>query len=392
MSYLDDYLFYSSENEAPTHLHKWAALVTIAAAVSRKVWVDQGTWQIYPHLYVLFVGDPASGKSVAMDCAELLVHDFSDIAICPAQITREALTKHMANECAKQFVYDGRQFMISSLTFFCDEFVTLLGTEPIRMIEFLTAVYAKSGDFEVATKNKGVDLIKRPCLVLLGCLTPQYLTSMVAQNLITGGFTRRVLPVLAKGRGPAKPRPRLRAEHYAARDRCVAYANTLSKLIGPLVWTPDAEAFFDDWYRATKDPAMRNETNDVMRQYFSAKDQFVIKVAILLSLMEKPELVLTRHALEEALKWLEEIEPDRLIVFGGGGRNDLAVVTRSIQRFICERNGVSLKQIKGTFMNDAKDQEILQMLTHLVDTDAIERRTQSINGFAIDFYHPPTKR
>ena len=102
-AYFRDYMFYTSENETDPKLHRWACLFTLAATLSRRVFIRQGDWEIYPNLYMFFVGAPASGKSVALDMARKLIVSVSEIELAPDQITREALTQHMDKKCLRKF-------------------------------------------------------------------------------------------------------------------------------------------------------------------------------------------------------------------------------------------------------------------------------------------------
>jgi len=74
MSFLHDYHIFTSGNEAPQIFHRWAALSCLSHAVGRKVWVQWGILgNVYPHLYLIFVGDPGSKKSTAMNIAKNLI-------------------------------------------------------------------------------------------------------------------------------------------------------------------------------------------------------------------------------------------------------------------------------------------------------------------------------
>lgn len=375
-NYFDNYLYYASENEASPRYHQWACLSTLSVAVSRRVWVSQGDWKVYPNLYMLFVGDPASGKSIALSFAEKLVQSFTTYPIAPNSITREMLSQTMARSDKNSFLHNNVVTEFTHMTVFSDELIMFLGAEPIRMIDFLTAIYSAEGSFQIATKNKGSDVIVNPCLVLLGLLTPNTLTSMLAQNLVSGGFSRRVLLIYAKDRGTPKPRPKFLDSHRSAKQWCSDYAKKCQNLCGPFVWTPAAEAWFDDWYIRIKDPTMRKEQNDVLRRYWSAKDVLLLKVAMLYSLSQRPELVLDVEALIEADIMLSALEPDILTILGGGGRNELAPITHHVEAFVREHPGIRETQIRARFLNQATDAEIHTMLTHLHETGKLRKDTQ----------------
>lgn len=377
-TYFQDYMFYASENEANEKYHMWACLATISVALSRRVWISQGDWKVYPNVYLLFVGDPASGKSTALRLAEKLVHRFTKYPVAPSAITREALFKLMG-ESKHSFTYQNETVQFSPMTVMSDELVLFLGAEPVRMIDFMTAVWDAEGAFTNATKNKGVDSVTNPCLVFCGLLTPSSLDSMQTAKLVSGGFSRRVLPVCSNSRGKPKPRPVFSAEHEAARNRCVDYAKRVQELVGPFQWTPQAAAWFDNWYINTKDRIMRSVTCEVMKRYWAARDNLLIKVAMLISITNSLELILDTESLIKADQMLTDLEDDISMIFGGGGRNELSTITKNILRFVVEqaaRGPVLEATIRARFYADAEDNEIINMLNHLCDTGKLKRDVQ----------------
>ena len=397
-----DYMHYTSENEADPKLHRWAGLFTLAATLSRRVFIRQGDWEIYPNLYAFFVGAPASGKSVALEMARKLILSTTEIEVAPDQITREALTLHMDKKCQRKYtlpvINDAGQVSLDEIaytpiTIFSDELVILLGAEPMRMIDFLTAVYSNPTHYKVVTKNMGSDSLTRPCLSLLGNLTPSTMSSMLTQNLITGGFARRITFIYAPGRGKPKHRPVMTDTHYAAKARCAAYLRQLATLTGEFQLTQPAWDLFADWYYEVKDKNMRAALDDVMSQYWSALDVSVLKVALLFSAAESLNKVVDIRHVRLAINWLHDITSDVKTVLGGGGRNDLAPVIHAVAQAIRDEYARSTKPVNRKwlllkFRSQAKDEELAVVLRHLVETDEIVA-TQVPSGLGTQFLYQP---
>ena len=64
-NWLDSYLNYAKAEEAPDAFHLWCALWAISAVIERKAWVDFGYFQVYPNMYIILTGPPASHKGTA---------------------------------------------------------------------------------------------------------------------------------------------------------------------------------------------------------------------------------------------------------------------------------------------------------------------------------------
>lgn len=66
-----EYLKYS---ESPRLAHKWSFLSCAAAALGRRVWFDFGhLGKVYPNMYTLIVGVPATRKSGSIKPTEKLL-------------------------------------------------------------------------------------------------------------------------------------------------------------------------------------------------------------------------------------------------------------------------------------------------------------------------------
>lgn len=370
-TFLDDYMFYSSENECDPKFHKWAGLMTLSMAMSRKVWVQYSDWRISPNMYVFFVGPPAAGKSVAMELSEKVVQEFTEYVIAPNSVTAPSLVQTMAQKCGREFEHGGTVTKFSPISIFSDELTSLLGPEPTAMIDLLTALYSNGAIYRNHTKNKGNDDIERPCVTMICCLTPQFLNAMLTQKLISGGFTRRMTLVYCAQRGPAKPWPVMTEAHFAAKNRCIEYCRQLQKLVGPFELSPTAKDLFTDWYLNEKDPQMR-DAEPVMAQYFSVKNIHLLKLSMLIAVSERIKPLIDLHHLEQALQMLEALEPDIMNILGAGGRNELAPVTREISRFIKEAGKpVSRRLIIMRFNNNAKTTDLDEILKVLLETKQI---------------------
>ncbi len=376
MSFISDYIAYVSGNEVPQVYHEWASLSVIASMMGRRVWVDQGDFFIYPNLYVIFVGDPANGKSTAMDLAESIAEELK-IPICPDSVTKEKLTQLLGGKSSpfrRDFKIDNVVYENTCITIFADEILTLLGTAPLEMVKVLTALYQKKGDYKVATKNKGDDLIKRPSVNILGCMTPEVTTSLIKQSIISGGFSRRCIFVYRDRNDLCVPRPKKTPEQFAAKERCLARGRKISTLKGQFQWHPEAYEFFDDWYGRNK--AMTLQHRDMATiGYYRAKDGMLLRVSMLITLSESDDLILTRPVLERALDLLNDTEKSLHRVFEGAGRNvQSSMAARAIT--MAERakdKTVTEKEFFLYLFEDGPRDEIAQVLHQLVSTDRLRK-------------------
>lgn len=384
-TYLEDYAILTSGNEAPVKFHRWAALSTLSHAVGRKVWTDWGILgKIFPHLYLIFVGDPGIKKSTAMNIAKQLVINLKDIPIAGESITRESMTQMLGDgnsRCAKVYKWEDKPVKYAQLSIFANELVNLLnsGGNPIGMIDFFTDVWDQEV-FRVETKNKGTDVIMNPYISILGCLTPETIRTLMAQKVISGGMTRRCIFVMGDKSAFPVAFPEVTPEQHAARERINKYLLEVKALAGKFVWEPEARDYFEQWYNQNFE-RKRNETDIVLNRFLETKPELVIKVAMLIALgRDLATLRVTAENLEAAVHLLTESEMTGPYLFAGTGRNELSPIAVNLLRILeIETMPVTKKNIYKMFHKDATTKELDEVLDHLIRTEQISVATVQAN-------------
>lgn len=384
MSFLDNYKVYSSGNEAPPIYHTWAGISALSSLVSRRVWLSQGQFTVYPNLYVLFVGNPGNGKSTAMKIARRLVRKFGKTSpVAPASITREALTKDLGDpegDHRLSFKYRAEDLEYCHVSIFANELVTLLGTSPLHMIEFLTDIWDEEEEFKVKTKNKGSDSIPRPNVTLLGCMTPDTTNNLLKENIISGGFARRCIFVYADRRGDPIPRPQTTPEQREAEAACIKWGQKLAVLNGEFVWTDDAIELFDSWYVENYELVQEN-TDLLLNGYYTTKNMLVLKVAMMLSLSKTLDLTLHAEQIQQAIDLLGKTEKHLSRVFEGTGRNPEAGIAAKIMSLVTSRReAVKRKEVTAEMFKHGTLSEINEAIQHLVTANKIQELTTDFGG------------
>jgi hypothetical protein len=392
MSFLHDYDLFASNNEAPRDYHRWASLFVLSSIVSRKVWIDQGIFTIYPNLYLVFVGPPGNGKSTAMMIGQKMVRAFPDIPIAAAAITKEMITKTMGgegSELKRAFTYDSKQIEFTPMTFFANELTTLFGASPIPMVGFFTDIYDREV-FDVSTKRSGCDLIQGPYINLLGCMTPDVTSSMLKQSIISAGFNRRCIFVNALKRGDPVPFPMVTPEMDAAWKRCVAWGKQIQAISGPFLWEDSARSFFAAWYNE-KHKALQTHTDIVTQGYFVTKDVMLLKISMLIALSASKELLLKTEHLQKGLEMLEYTEHNLSRVFSGTGRNVLVPMKEKLIQMLEIAHPAPLlrRKVEAELYTMGSQTEINETLKHCVDQGLI-RGVPGENGVQfIELINPP---
>ncbi|KKK48516.1 hypothetical protein LCGC14_3144330, partial [marine sediment metagenome] len=279
-NWLSYYAQYTKESESPDSFHLWTGLSILGSAVRRNIWLNQGTYILYPNLYVILVGPPGRvRKSTCIRLGRRLLLGIDDIHFSADSITREELIRELGkiSVMAKQ----------AALTIHSTEMSSLIEPSGIKMIQFLTDIF--DGDFKwrYATKGKGKDTINNPVLNILAATTPTWIADGLPADVIGHGFTSRVIFIYAERRRYLRPFPK-EPDAELIKD-LASDLDHISRLEGPFLWGPGAK----DTYSAIYSQIDKSKPDDYRIEGFhNRKDIHVLKVAMLFSLSENDGLVL----------------------------------------------------------------------------------------------------
>lgn len=380
MNFIKAYEIFASGNEASPTFHTWGAIGTLSSVIGRRIWFDQEYYKIYPNLYIVFVGEPGDKKTTALNVARGLVQK-TPTPISPPSITKEALTLLLSksNEkspCLKETTINNTIVEFAHLSIFASEIVTMLsaGGNPIGMIEFLTDIYDREV-FEVATKNKGTDLIIGPYITLMACMTPEQTGQMLKQSIITGGFSRRVVFVYGRSKPVGIPFPELTKEQHDARTRMMEMLTKLTEWRGVFSMTTEAREFFAEWYQA-KHLELNKPHPAAFKNWLRSKDVILIKVCMLLVVSEfqMTNVIELRHV-KLGLSMLNKVEPDIGRIFAGAGRNIGADIAHKVLRCLEEAPGKKMgkKRLLSLMYSEGNAKEIDEALDFLHTTGKVSR-------------------
>lgn len=393
MSFLQNYRTFCSGNEANPTYHIFSGLSALSAITQRRIWIDQGYFKIFPNLYIVLVGPAGGRKTTAMDIAAGLIEKLGTVPFTTDCVTKEKLIMDIRAEertvdgMPEIYKKDGMH-VVSPTALFLTELSDFLGPSSVGMINFLTAVYDRSV-YVYKTKNKGSEKLVGPYLTILACTTPEWITTYLRSDVISGGFSRRTLFVYEWEEGRRIPWPTVTPDMIIAYDAALSHCRRIQQLAGPMKWSDDAKKFYEEWYINLKIP-----NDDTIRGYYKSKHIQLLKIAMLLSLAESTDMILRRSHLEFGLDLLKLAETNLVKVFQGMGRNELHAVANKALDYLrnTESREIELdgrkqpckvmfeKQLKALLYKDAGGRDIDDIISHLVSTDKIRKATITQGG------------
>jgi hypothetical protein len=375
MSFLQDYTILTATNEAPTIYHRWCALSLLSHSVGRQVWIDWSiVGKVHLNLYIILVGNPGSKKSTAMRIARGFIERLKVKKIAADSMTREMICLTMGQEdskCQQTFTYEDKKIRYSQLSIFANELINLInsGGNAIGMIDFFTDVWDKEL-YEVETKGKGCDVIERPYVSILGCLTPSTIKLLLSQRVVSGGMVRRCIFVQAQSSSMPVAFPEMSEEQVAASTRIFAHIQKVRNAVGPMVWTDEAREVFKSFY---DDNFWRKKKvhDEALASFLETKPELVLKVAALRHMAQDPiEYKLTADSIHFAVAMVTEVEQGGSYLFAGVGTNKMSSVAQAMEQLInANADPVHKKFLYQAFIKDATIPEIDEIIEGFQRTD-----------------------
>lgn len=401
MSFIEDYLHWSTDNETPLMFHLWGGFVVLASTVSRRVWLPWDKGAMYAQPYVLLVGEAGCGKSVAMTLAkQMMAQPGLDLPYSGNIESHQGLLRFMAGDPQKKpepvespvaFLskdLSGKIIKVHPMTIVGNEFTNFISMDEMGWMNMLNDIFGQN-HYTYRTKGQGTDSIEHPHICILAGLPTEMSHDLQKQKIIASGFSRRTIFQFGE-RDWNNPRPRLQQSEaqLASFNRCVEYLRKVKNLHGAFVWTDDADQWWDKWYRIHNPLVPKRPP--LLRPWYGTKPDRLLQVAMLISLSESLNLQLDSGHLKVALDFIEKMEADLYRVFGGSGRNDLAPVVHSIYSYLCgQTEPQSRKQLMIHFIRDLPRRQDMHKefdacIQILEDEDKVKKTTVAI-------HHPQTQ-
>ena len=343
-------------SEAPDNYIMWGGLFALSSSLRRNVFIGQktlGGWTCYPHTYTMFVGPAGMRKTTSMLFAVELLQSIPKLSKPPTLVTREALVDQIIASPD------------SAIYLPIEEFSDLIQKGGKEMYELLTSLYDAKKELSVGTMMRGREGTERPCVNMLACTTPEWISANMPISMIGGGFASRVMfiyedSVRQKGMYWDKIMAETNFElKKAALVSDLDYiANNIS---GEFTLTDEAKKFGENWYQ-TFNPSKENKK---LQGYYARKPTHVHKIAQLVRISYSDELIIEKHDLEAAISILELTERRLTHVFAGVGKNAYSLESRDIETFCKANPSIPLSSLAESFQTSAEPMKLLQIIDFL---------------------------
>lgn len=319
-NWIKTYLKYTENSESPDKFHWWVAVSTIAGALRRRVYIDQGHFSWLPNFFIFFVAPPGIvQKSTTGSVGIELLKELDYIKLGPASSTWQALIKYMAEECQEEIPLPNGDFIpMTSVTISVSELGTFLDPRNREEINILVDLWdGKQGAWLKLAKHDGGDVIVNPWINIIGFTTPSWIADNFSEYFIGGGFASRSIFVYAEKKKKliAYPKEFITQDFYDMREDLIHDLFQISDMLGEYILTPDAITWGKKWYKEHNTSDHSHISSDKFSGYLSRKQTHTHKLAMILAAAESDNLIITEKNLREATEQITKIEQDMPIIF-----------------------------------------------------------------------------
>jgi len=330
MSWLNDYIYYTNQQESPEQFHIWNAIATIGAVMGRKCYLSRRSggvtrYKIYPgQLMVVFVG--GSGrvrKTTAVNPAKQFLRHIGK-PIISGKSSPEAFIDQLDPQKKGT---PNAVLIESEITVFLSK-----ATYADPLIDILIKLADAEDVFEFNTRGGGKVIIPEPCLTVLGATTPESLGDRLPSGAHGSGFMSRVVFVYAKSTDRLDALTDVEDTDTCKCgrsdcDKCIGFPNQLAaikdietklfdgikkidQLAGPFTFTKRAKEWFENFYKGWVDsPRGQGEGWPTRRPDHTLRVAMVISASKLIH-TQQTDLLIDEKSLASAHHMLTTVEKD----------------------------------------------------------------------------------
>lgn len=351
--WLSGFMEASSWGEAPPYFYFWVGVASIAAALQRKVWLDMGTFTWYPNLYTVLVAPPGIvSKSSTSDLGMRLLKQIPGVHQGPTTLTWQSLYD--------AFKEVGTEFEVSPtevrtqfpLYINSSELGITLKMQDTDMVDQLVHMW-DGYELKKRTRLDGEMIIPTPSLNLIACTTPSWIAENVPQYLIGGGLTSRILFVYGdkKERYIAYPQRVIPKDYPEKQGRLLRDLERISHIVGGFTLSEDAYNWGTDWYEHFHKHEAPKLDKTLVGGYIARKQTLVHKVAMILTVSQGDNLLITRDCLNRAVKLITQLEEAMPMVYNKIGMTQDSNAAAQILAFLERYDGTAKFAILYRYMH-----------------------------------------
>jgi hypothetical protein len=398
MSWLDELVNQHSELESPLSFWRWAGISAISAVVKDNVWLNRQIYNLYPNIYVMLHAESGLKKGPPISMAKQLVSKVNNTRVISGRSSIQGILKDMGTAQTEKGT---GKILSNSTAFICSNELTSSIVGDKVAADILTDLYDRSyniGQWRSLLKMESFEL-KNPTITMLVATNEAHSEDFFGKKDVQGGYFARTFVVYESKRNKANSLlvPLTNPPNY---DASAEYLKKLAQLKGgfvPLaqfeqsdvhtfkkvtegrcIYYTAAGKIYEDWYDDFIGQIDRQDSKDETGTLNRFGDS-VLKVAMILSLSQSSDLIISESAMTEAIKLCERLVGNiRRTTMGRRGLSPSAVLKGKIINELLARPDHRISQsmlMKKMWMDYADVSEFADIMNSFDIAGIIKTKT-----------------
>jgi len=276
------------------------------------------------------------------------------VRVSSESITREALIQEMIEGANMADSPDGMCRMHSSLSIFASELMVFLGDYDPNFLANLTDWYDSMDHWTYRTKTQGTDTIRGVCLNMLGATAPDWISLMLPQAAVGGGFTSRIIFVVEQQKRKTVAIPFLSEEEKVLRQHLLHDLEQIHIMEGGFSLTESMMGEYVKWYKANSMKSVIQDTN--FGGYCERRPMHLLKLSMICSASRSSDMIIRVQDFQRAQGFLEAAEVRMENAFSKMGQSRYAAPTVAVLDMLREHpEGLTKSQVMRAMWKDMDD-------------------------------------
>jgi|SRR5579864_5964866 len=292
---------------SPPSFRLWTAIATIAAVLERRVWTETDVKPLYPNLYTVLAGAPASGKTIMVSYSREMLTPLvkpGGVFLGPDNPSAASFMDELGKSSKISINGMGVPFY-SAMTVLCTELGDLISKYDKDFVAKLTTLYDNPPAYSMPRRVSKSLTVEVPCVNILAAATPDALGDTIPESAWGQGFTSRVIFIY----GPIPDMTRRIFQRPQQQDKTHLQARLklfFDELHGQFIWESDAQTAMENWFNIEK---MRPiPTYGKLVNYVGRRDVHTMKLAMISAVSAGHGLTVTLEDFLRGRQWLLDAE------------------------------------------------------------------------------------
>lgn len=388
--FMERYFQYREHTEPPTVFHRWALIGCVSAWLGRSCWLPFGSQRIFPTQYIMFVGNPGSRKTTAINQAKRLLDGLGYDTYAADKTSKEKFLIDLSGQesditpanfrgkepediLAQINVLDIDDGIPKEVFIVADEFNDFMGNANIEFQSLLGRFWdwdKETGPYEHRLKNSKAVNIFQPTVSILSGNTPQGFADCFPLSSIGQGFMSRLILIHGEPSGKKyskPPLPDVRIEEEL-QGHLMKIRQTM---VGPVNTNQEAESTLDMIYHGW--PELEDSR---FSHYSTRRYTHLLKLCIIMAAMRLSKLIIKEDVIR-ANTILSYAETNMPKAIGELGTSRASAAANKIMQVLYEaRNAKTMNELFKVIRNDIeKPQDVQPLLQSLLTADKIQQVT-----------------